>query len=58
MCKDYERELSEQLEIDFDSVRKKMYRIKKKVYNGFVESLDDYDDNSILLIGVGGQFDE
>ena len=58
MCKDYERELSEQLEIDFDSVRKKMYRIKKKVYNGFVESLDDYDDTSILLIGVGGQFDE
>ena len=51
-------ELSEQLEIDFDSVRKKMYRIKKKVYNGFVENLDDYDDNSILLIGVGGQFDE
>lgn len=48
-------ELSEELQINFDSVRKKMYRIKKKVCSDLLEQLDDYDDESILLMSTGGQ---
>ena len=43
-------ELSDELSITQESVRKKIYRIKKKLYAGFADSLDVYDDESILLL--------
>ena len=30
------------------AVRKRIYRIKKQVYAGFVENLDCYDDDTIF----------
>ena len=43
-------ELSDELSITQESVRKKIDRIKKKLYAGFADSLDVYDDESILLL--------
>ena len=40
--------LSAEIEIMDDSVRKRIYRIKKQVYAGFVENLDCYDDDTIF----------
>lgn len=48
-------ELAEELEIEFESVRKRMYRIRKKVYRDFVEYLEEYDDQSIFLFAHEGR---
>lgn len=44
--------LSAEIEIMDDSVRKRIYRIKKQVYSGFVENLDCYDDNTIFELEI------
>ncbi len=43
-------ELSDELSITQESVRKKIYRIKRKLYANFADNLDLYDDDSILLL--------
>ena len=42
--------LSEELKMSEDTVRNKMYRIKKKLYGAFADSLCVYDDDSIILL--------
>ena len=44
--------LSEELKMSEDTVRNKMYRIKKKLYGAFADSLCVYDDDSIILLDV------
>lgn len=44
--------LSDEYDILNDSVRKRIYRIKKQVYAGFVENLDNYDDDTIFELEV------
>ena len=44
--------LSEELKMSGDTVRNKMYRIKKKLYGAFADSLCVYDDDSIILLDV------
>ena len=43
---------SEELNMSADTVRNKMYRIRKKLYGGYADSLRCYDDDSIILLKV------
>ena len=43
-------DLSEELMITQKSVRNKIYRIKKKLLNGFGGSFDSYTDDTIMLL--------
>ncbi len=47
---DRSAELSNELSITQESVRKKIYRIKKKLYADFADGLALYDDKTILLL--------
>ncbi|MCR5585742.1 MAG: hypothetical protein K6F63_09965 [Lachnospiraceae bacterium] len=44
--------LSEELKMSGDTVRNKMYRIKKKLYGNYTDSFQCYDDDSIILLKV------
>ena len=44
--------LSEELKMSGDTVRNKMYRIKKKLYGNYTDSFHCYDDDSIILLKV------
>ncbi len=45
-------ELAQELQITQRAVKKKLYRIRLKLYAGYVESLRTYDDESILMLGI------
>ena len=43
-------EMSDELGITQKAARERIYKIKKKLYEGFVDRLDSYSDESILLL--------
>ncbi len=43
-------DMSDELGITQKAARERIYKIKKKLYEGFVDKLDSYSDDSILLL--------
>lgn len=43
---------SDELSISVESVWKKIYRIKKKIYSNYVSKLKSYDDDSIYVLRI------